>query len=80
MTVNCVCCVLFNFTMLSDGQLVSVTEYSVKALVRVSHMNAAFQCGERSLHRTAFYDAIAGPTEFIISNVNSVKLVNMPLA
>ena len=26
----------------------------------------------------AFYDAITGPTEFIISIVNSVKMVNMP--
>ena len=29
---------------------------------------------------TAFYDAITVPTEFIISVVNSVKVVNMPLA
>ena len=43
-------------------------------------MNADLQCGERSLHHTAFYDAITGPTEFIISIVNSVKMVNMPLA
>ena len=28
----------------------------------------------------AFYDAITGPTEFIISIVNSVKMVNMPYA
>ena len=41
-------------------------------------MNAGFQCGARSLHRTAFYDAIAGPTEFIISVVNSVKMVICP--
>ena len=26
----------------------------------------------------AFYDAITGPTEFIISIVNSVKMVNIP--
>ena len=26
----------------------------------------------------AFYDAITGPTQFIISLVNSVKMVNMP--
>ena len=26
----------------------------------------------------AFYDAITGPTEFIIFLVNSVKMVNMP--
>ena len=26
----------------------------------------------------AFYDAITEPTEFIISLVNSVKIVNMP--
>ena len=40
-------------------------------------MNAGFQCGARSLHHTAFYDATTGPTEFI-SIVNSVKMVNMP--
>ena len=28
----------------------------------------------------AFYDAITGPTEFIISVVNSLKMVNIPLA
>ena len=28
----------------------------------------------------AFYDAVTGPTEFIISIVNSVKMVNMPQA
>ena len=28
----------------------------------------------------AFYDAITGPTEFIISLFNSVKMVNMPKA
>ena len=28
----------------------------------------------------AFYDAITGPTEFIISIINSVKMVDMPLA
>ena len=28
-------------------------------------MNVGFQCGARSLHRPAFYDAITGPTESI---------------
>ena len=40
-------------------------------------MDADLQCPERSLLRSAFYDAITGPTEFI-SVVNSVKIVNMP--
>ena len=40
-------------------------------------MNAGFQCGARSLHRRAFYDAITGPTVFI-SIVNSVKMVYIP--
>ena len=26
----------------------------------------------------AFFDAVTGPTEFIISIVNSIKMVNMP--
>ena len=43
-------------------------------------MNAGFQYGVRSLHRTAIYDAIAATTEFIVSIVNSVKIVNMLLA
>ena len=28
----------------------------------------------------AFYDGITGPTEFIVCIVNSVKMVDMPLA
>ena len=36
-------------------------------------MNAGFQ-----LHRTAFYDTIAGQTEFILSIINSVKIVTPP--
>ena len=35
-----------------------------------------FQC----IALPAFYDGIAGPTEFIISVVDSVKMVDMPLA
>ena len=41
-------------------------------------MNAGFQVSAWSLYRPAFYDAITGPTEFIISIVNSEKMVNMP--
>ena len=63
-----------------DGQVVSGTDCRVKPHEFDQSMNAGFQCGARSLHRTAFYDAITGPTEFIISIVNSVKTVNMPQA
>ena len=41
-------------------------------------MDADLQCPERSLLRSAFYEGITGSTEFIISIVNSVKMVNMP--
>ena len=40
--------------------------------------NAGFQGSAWSLHRPAFYDAITAPTEFIISIVNSVKIINNP--
>ena len=62
----------------SDRQVVSETDCSIKRLVFDPHLNAGFQCGAWSLHRRAFYDAITGPTDFIISIVNSVKMVNMP--
>ena len=39
-------------------------------------MNAGLQCKVIAL--PTFYDTITGPTELIISIVNSVKLVNMP--
>ena len=65
------------FIYRSDGQVVSVTDCSVKRRMFEPHMNAGFQCGAWSLHRPAFYDAITGPTEFI-STVNSVKIVNIP--
>ena len=61
----------------SDGQVVSLTNCTERSLFGPS-MNAGFQCGARSLHRPAFYDAYTGPTEFIISIINSVKMVNMP--
>ena len=62
----------------SDGQVVSVTVCTVKRGVFEPHMNAGFQCGARSLRRSAFYDAITGLTEFIISLVNSVNMDNVP--
>ena len=37
-------------------------------------------CSARSLHRPTVDDTITGPTEFIISIVNSLKMVNMPKA
>ena len=40
-------------------------------------MNAAFQCGQGHFNAP---NGITGPTEFIISIVNSVKIVNIPLA
>ena len=61
-----------------DCQVVSVTACSVKGHVFEPSMNAGFQCNVRSLHRPTFYDLITGPTEFIISIVNLVKIVNMP--
>ena len=61
----------------SDWQVDSVTDCSVKRRVFEPSTNAGFQYGARSFDRPAFYDAIAGPTEFI-SIVNSVKIVNMP--
>ena len=51
-----------------------MTDCSVKWRVFEPHMNVGFQCGARSLHRTAFYDDISGLTESI---VNSVKMVNI---
>ena len=59
------------------GQVVSVTDCVVKRHVFEPRINAGFQSGARSLHSPAFYDAITGPTEFNISIVNSVKMVNM---
>ena len=59
----------------SDSQVVSVTDCSVKRRVFEPSINAGFQCSARSLHSPAFYDAITGPTELIISIVSSVKLV-----
>ena len=49
------------------------------ARVRAPHeCRFSVQC--KAIALPAFYDAITGPTEFIISIVNSVKMVNMPLA
>ena len=62
----------------SDGQVVSRTDCIVKRREFEPSMNAGFQCSERSLHSPNFYDVITGPTEYIISIVNSVKIVNMP--
>ena len=70
----------YYYTIRSDGQVVSVRDCSVKRREFEPSMNAGFQCIARSLHRPAFYDAITGPTEFIVSIVNSVKMVNMPQA
>ena len=53
----------------SDGQLVSETDCSVNG----PSSNLTWQ-------HVFSYDAIAGPTEFITSLVNSVKMVNMPYA
>ena len=61
----------------SDGQVLSVTDCIAKRRVFEPSMNADFQCGARSLHHPAFYDAITGPTD-LISIVNSVKMVYMP--
>ena len=42
-------------------------------------MNAGFQCGGcKVIASPAFYDALSGPSEYIISIVNSLKMVNMP--
>ena len=62
---------------MSEGQVVSVTNCSVKWRVFEPSMNAGFHCDVRSLLCPAFCDANTGPTEFIISIVNSVKMVNM---
>ena len=62
----------------SDGQVISVTDCSVKRREFEPSINAGFQCSARSLHHPVFYDAITGPTEFIIHIVNSVKFVNIP--
>ena len=66
----------------SDGQVVSVTHCSVNDSssfpTRDSACRFSVQCKviELSLSRMPF----TGPTEFIISIVNSVKMVNIPLA
>ena len=39
-------------------------------------LTAGFQCKVIELH--AFYDVITEQTEFVVSIVNSVKIVNMP--
>ena len=66
------------YTLAITGQVVSVTACSVKRPEFEPRMNAGFQCSARPLHRHTFNDAITGPTEFIISIVNSVKMDNMP--
>ena len=68
-------CDLINVTgcALSDGQVVSRTDCSVNGAVRSPH-ECRFQCSVRSYCTAAFYDTIAGPTVFIISIVNSVKM------
>ena len=47
------------------------------ALVRAPH-DCRFSVQCKVIELPAFCDTITGPTEFIISLVNSVKLVNMP--
>ena len=64
----------------SDGQVVSGTDCSVNGSgslpTRGTDCRFSVQC--KVIEPPAFYDAITGPTEFIISIVNSVKMVNMP--
>ena len=64
----------------SDGQVVGGTDYRVNGLgslpTRDTDCRFSVQCKVIELH--AFYDAITGLTEFIISIFNSVKTVNMP--
>ena len=50
------------------------------AQVRTSLMTADCRISEQCkvIALLGFYDAITGPTEFIVSIVNSVKIVNMP--
>ena len=54
----------------SDGQGVRGDRLQCKRSEFEPHTNAGFPCSAR-------YDAITGPTEFIIS-INSVNMVNMP--
>ena len=76
-------CYKLNFILFrSNGQVVSGTDCSVNGwsliLTRDTDRRFSVQCKVIAL--PTFYDAITGQTEFIISLVNSVKLVNIPLA
>ena len=64
----------------SDGQVVSGADCSVTAIVQTSLVTPDCRCSVQTKVITllVFYDAITGPTEFIISLANSVKIVNMP--
>ena len=59
----------------SDGQVVSVTDCRVNgSLVKP---DCRFSVHWKEIALLAFYDAITGPTESIISLVKSVKMVDM---
>ena len=64
----------------SDGQVISGTDCSVNGSSSIHTRDTWLQVfsAMQGHWLLAFYDAITGPTEFIISLVNSVKIVNMP--
>ena len=71
------CAVLMRYQYHSDGHVVSGTDSSVNGASSSPAWIQVFSAAQG--HCTAaFYDAFTGPTEFIISIVNSVKMVNFP--
>ena len=65
----------------SDGQVVSVRDCSVngQGSLPSRDIDCRFSVPCQVIELHAFYGAITGPTEFIISIVNSIKMVNMPI-
>ena len=59
---------------------INITEVMAKLLAGQTAVlpDCRFSVQCKVIALLAFYDAITGPTEFIISVVNSLKMVNMP--
>ena len=68
---------VINQWLFGQTALTSVSIVVLTARVRASP-DCRFSAQCKVIALPAFYDAITGPTEFIISIVNSGKMVNMP--
>ena len=73
--VNMLVCRRYICEHVDVAAMAAVSSRSDDQVVRGAGCSVTVQCKVIALH--AFYDAITGPTQFIISIVNSAKIVNM---